>query len=198
MNLEFFTSFPDITYERIYLSYIAGTLVSGVAIAYAIQIYRIHLHVSIATWGMMLLIDMLGLMLALKSGNAHPSIHTARVITDVLICIAILAIKVNWRWTRLETFSFIVFATSVWWWLTLESLWSVFGYLVACAFTILPQAYQSWKDRRLARKSAWIWIVNSVALVMTMLSLHTISFEYSVVTLGLLTLNLAMVLIALR
>ncbi len=198
MNLEFFTFLPDLTYDRIYLSYTAGVLVSVVATLYAIQIYRSRLHINIATWGMILLIDIFGLLLALSSGNAHPSIHTAWVVTDVFICVAVLALKSNWKWTHIETLSFIAFILSVLWWLTSESIWSIVGYLIACLFTLLPQAYQYWHDRKLARRSSWIWIMNSIALVMTILSLHTISFEYSIVSLGLLTLNLAMVLIALR
>jgi hypothetical protein len=176
----------------------AGILVSVVATAYAMQIYRAHLHVNIATWGMILLTDILGLILALTSGNTHPSIHTAWVITDVFICFSILALRSNWKWTHIETLSLTVFVVSVFWWLTSESVWSIAGYLVACFFTLLPQAHQYWYDKRLARKSSWIWIMNSIALVMTILSLHTVTFEYSMVTLGLLTLNLAMVMIALR
>ena len=198
MNLEFLAFLPEITRGHVYLGYAAGIMVSIVATGYAVQIYREHLRVNIATWGMILLTDILGLTLALGTGNNQPSIHVAWVLTDLFICIAALTRTSNWQWSRTESVSLVLFITSLTLWLITETAWSVIGYLVACFFTLLPQALQYWKDKRLARKSAWIWIMNSIALVMTMLSLGAITFEYSVVTLGLLVLNLAMVLIAVR
>jgi hypothetical protein len=198
MNLEFLAFLPAIPYERAFLGYAAGIIVSIVATGYAIQIYREHLHVNIATWAMILLIDILGLSLAFSTGNQNPYIHIAWVVTDVLICIAALAHRTNWHWSLRETISLILFLASLYLWQTSEAVLSVVGYLVACFFTLLPQALQYWHDKRLARKSAWIWIMNSVALVMTILSLDVITLEYSVATLGLLVLNLAMVMIALK
>ncbi len=198
MNLEFLTLIPDIRYERVYLSYIAGGLVSFVATAYAIQIYKERLHVNIATWGMILLVDILGFVFAISAGNPHPYIHIAWVTTDALICLAALKYKTSWRWSYIESISLVLFICSLLLWRTSEAIWSVLGYLVACFFTLLPQGVQYWKNKHIARKSAWIWIINSIAIVMTMLSLSNITLEYSIATLGLLILNLTMVLIAVR
>lgn len=147
---------------------------------------------------MILLIDILGLILALSSGNTEPYIHFAWVATDMFICFSILSLHANWYWSRVETISLLFFSAAVIWWIYFSSTIAILGYLSACFFTLLPQAIQYWKDKRVARKSAWIWIINSVALVMTILSLGTITPEYSLVSLGLLVLNLSMVLIAVR
>jgi hypothetical protein len=198
VNLEFFAFLPQLDIERVYLSYTAGILVSIVATAYAIQIYKEHLHVNIATWMMIVLIDILGLVLAFSTGNAQPSIHIAWLVTDTLILVTAVSMRANWHWRYIETICLILFVTSLAWWHFDDSVWSIVGYLVACFFTLLPQAIQYWHDRRLAKKSAWIWIMNSIAIVMTLLSLHEISFEYSVAALGLLVMCLAMVMIALK
>ncbi len=198
MNLEFLAFLGDVPYDRLHLGIIAGILVSIVATAYAFQIHRHHLHVNIATWGMILLIDILGLILALSSGNSEPYIHLAWVGTDVFICFAILSLRSNWFWSKIETASLIFFALALIGWVVFSSTLAIICYLIACFFTLLPQAIQYWKDKRVARKSAWIWVMNSAALVMTILSLGAITPEYTFVTLGLLFLNLGMVMIALR
>jgi len=198
VNLEFLQFLPQLAERSALLNYASAVLVTIAASAYAVQIYRSHLRVNIATWGMIVLIDITGLSLAFATGNSNPLIHIAWVVTDVLICFAALSNRANWKWSKLETISLVVCVGSLTSWLVTQSSWSLYGYLVACFFTLLPQAYQYWKNKVLARKSAWIWIVNSLALVMTILSVEIITPEYTVVTLGLLTLNLAMVLIALK
>ncbi len=198
MNLEFLQFLPEISTRSVILSYASGILVSIAASAYAVQIYRSHLKINIATWGMILLIDSIGLSLAFATGNSNPLIHIAWVLTDVFILFAALSNKSNWKWSYIETVSLLICITSLSSWLITQSSWSIYGYLIACLFTLIPQAYQYWKNKALARKSAWIWIINSIALVMTILSVQMLTPEYTVVTLGLLTLNLTMVLIALK
>jgi hypothetical protein len=198
MNLELLTLLPHFSLSSKVLSYGAGILVAVSATAYAFQVYRAHLHANMATWLMVVLIDGFGLVLALATGNSSPSIHIVWVVTDILICIAILRNTAHWHWKHIETFSLIACISSLTLWVTTDSSLSLYAYLIACGFTLLPQAIQYWKNRTLARKSAWLWIVNSVALVMTILSVQTLTPEYTIVSLGLLVLNLAMVLIALR
>lgn len=198
VNLEFLSLLPELSYGRLPWGMLAAILVSVVSTAYAFQIYRYHLHVNVATWAMVLCTDVLGLVLALSGGNTHPFVHLAWVGTDVLICIAAFAMRVHFKWTTIETLSLTTFIISLTLWIMSESYWSIFGYLIACFFTLLPQAVQYWHNRHLAKRSAWMWIMNSIALVMTILSLQTVTPEYSVVSFGLLLLNFGMVLIALR
>ncbi len=198
MNLELLTLLPHLSMSSKALSYTAGILVAISATAYAFQVYRAHLHANMATWLMVVLIDGFGLVLALATGNSNPAIHIVWVVTDVLICFAILRNTAHWHWKLIETLSLVACITSLTLWVTTDSAFSLYAYLIACAFTLLPQAIQYWKNRTLARKSAWLWIVNSIALVMTILSVQSLTPEYSIVSLGLLVLNLAMVLIALR
>jgi hypothetical protein len=198
VNLEFLTLISELSYDRLHFGIIAGVLVSIVATLYAVQIYRLRLNVNIATWGMILLIDVLGLILAFSAGNREPYIHLAWVTTDILICSAIIIRHPHFAWSRFDTASLLLFLISLSVWMISDSELSVFGYLIACFFTLLPQARQYFHDRRIARKSSWIWIMNCIALVMTILSVPVITYEYSLVSLGLLVLNLGMVMIALR
>ncbi len=198
MNLEIFSLFPELTYDREYFAYGAGILVAVVAIGYAIQVHREKLHINTATWLMILAIDVLGLTLAFGTGNSNPIIHIAWVISDTLICIAAITLHKRFYWSRIDTFSLIFFLLALAWWHLSTSLIAVIGYLVACFFTLLPQAIQYWHNKHIAQKSAWIWLMSSGALVLTIFSLHTLTLEYAVVSFGLLTLYLGMVMIALR
>lgn len=198
MNLEIFSLFSDLAYDRVYLSYGAGILVAIVAIGYALQVHREKLHINTATWLMILAIDVLGLVLALGSGNSNPIIHITWVISDILICTAAITLHKRFYWSRIDSFSLIFFVLALAWWHLSASLIAVIGYLVACFFTLLPQAIQYWHNRHIAQKSAWVWILNCVALVMTILSLQTLTLEYAVVSFGLLTLYLGMVMIAVK
>jgi hypothetical protein len=198
MYLEVLELLPINSTTAFILSYGAAGLTSISLILYAYQVYHAHLKTSIATWGMFLVIDFAGLILAIATGSNNPIIHIAWVCTDILICLAALKNRANMRWTYIETISVVVCIGSLTAWLTTQASWSLIGYLVACAFTMLPQAHQYWTNKLTARKSAWIWVVNSIALVMTILSVQPLTPEYTVLSLGLLLLNLAMVLIALR
>lgn len=198
MSLEVLELLPITSTMALLLSYGAAALTSTSLILYAYQVYHAHLKTSIATWGMFLVIDFAGLILAIATGSNNPIIHIAWVCTDILICLAALKNRANMRWTYIETVSVIVCLGSLTAWLTTHASWSLIGYLIACAFTMLPQAHQYWTNKLAARKSAWIWVVNSIALVMTILSVQPLTPEYTVLSLGLLTLNLTMVLIALR
>jgi hypothetical protein len=198
MNLELLQLLPHFSVSSKVLSYTAGFLVAIAATGYAFQVYRAHLHANMATWLMVVIIDSLGLILALATGNSSPAIHVVWVVTDVLICIAIFRNIAHWHWKKLETLSLAACLLSLTLWLVSSSSLSLYAYLIACACTLLPQAIQYWHNKTLARKSAWLWIVNSIALVMTILSVESLTPEYSIVSLGLLTLNLLMVLIAVR
>lgn len=198
MNLELLQLLPHFSVSSTLLAYAAGILVAVSATAYALQVYRAHLHANMATWLMVVIIDAFGLVLALTSGNKNPMIHTVWVVTDILICLAILRNTAHWHWRHIESLSLGACLISLTLWVTTESSLSLYAYLMACGFTLLPQAIQYWTNRTLARKSAWLWVINSIALVMTILSVEPLTLEYSIVSLGLLTLNLLMVLIALR
>lgn len=180
------------------------TVLSGVvsfvsASVFAIQIHKMKLKVNLATWGMVLVLDVVGLALVILSGNHEPYLQAGWAFAAVLIVLAAWVNRGNWEWGKTETVSIALSVISVAVWLVSGSVvWSLLGYLSACYFSGIPQAKQYWVDHEEARKSTWLWLVGVFGLILTLLGLPNFSPQYSIVPVGFLFLNLIMAWITLR
>ncbi len=166
--------------------------------AFAFQIHRMKLHVNLATWGMILLLDVIGLALVILSGNKEPFIQAGWTLAAIFVFIAACVNRGNWEWTLVETFSLVCCVVSIAVWIMSGSAWSLLAYVFAGYFSAIPQAKQYWLDHVEARKSAWLWVVSCFALALAIFGIPSFSPEYSVVPVGFLLLNVAMSWITLR
>ncbi len=198
MNFEFLQLQPELFESGQWLGVLSGIIVTLVGLVYAWQIFATSLRVNIATWGMILFMDIVGLTLALKIGNSQPYMHVGWVFSDILICIAALVNQGNWKWTKIESISLFFCLIAVTMWVETPSMWSVAAYLTACFFALLPQARYYWFDESNARKSAWIWFASSTAIVLTIFAIPVITSAYLTVSLGLLTMYITMAYLAYR
>lgn len=198
MNFEFLQLQPELLGSDQWLGLLSGLLVAVVACIYAWQIFATRMSVNIATWGMILFMDLIGLVLAFNVGNPQPYMHVGWVFSDLLICAAALLNKGNWKWTKIETTSFFLCLAAVIIWLTTQSVWSVYAYLFACGIALLPQARFYWYDEGTARKSAWVWFTSSVAIILTLFAVPILTPTYTIVTFTLLTMYLTMAYLAFR
>jgi hypothetical protein len=198
VNFELLQLQPEIFNSGEWLSVLSGLLVSVVACIYAWQIFATKLQVNIATWSMILLLDIVGLFLALRVGNTQPFMHIGWVFFDLLICVAALLNEGNWKWRRTESVSTVFCSGAILLWIIAPPLWSIYAYLTACVFALFPQARYYWFDEGTARKSSWVWLASSIAIVMTLYAIPVVTPEYLTVTGGLLIMYLSMAYLAFR
>lgn len=142
---------------------VLGSLAAGL---YGIRVWAGKERANLATWSIVLILDVVGLYLAYATGNDEPYIQLGWCIAATLIVIAAWLRKGDWVWTTNETVVLVICTASVFVWLTSEAaLISLLGYLAATYLSVLPQAKDYIRHPEVARKSAWVWQVSIVAIM---------------------------------
>lgn len=142
---------------------VLGSLAAGL---YGIRVWLGKEKANLATWSIVLLLDVVGLYLSYVTGNDEPYIQLGWCLAATLTVIAAWARKGDWLWRKTETIVLVLCIVSVAVWLTSEVvLVSLLGYLVAAYLSVLPQAKDYLRHPEVARKSAWMWQVNLVAIL---------------------------------
>lgn len=183
---------------------IASGILSGVtASLFGVQIYVYKLRVNLATWFMIFFLDFIGLSLTIFSGNSEPYLQFGWACASVIICIAAWVRRGVWSWGRVETWATLIALMSVIWWIFAfftehDPAWSLMGYIGAMVISVVPQAVEYWKRPREARKSAWLWIVSSIATILAICGAKETTIEYLLVPTSFLILNLSISWLTLR
>lgn len=142
---------------------VLGSLAAGL---YGIRVWLGKEKANLATWSIVLLLDVVGLYLTYVTGNHEPYIQLGWCFAATLIVIAAWVRKGDWLWTRTETVVLVLCIVSVTVWLTSEAvLVSLIGYLMAAYLSVVPQAKDYLRHPEVARKSAWVWQVSIVAIL---------------------------------
>lgn len=171
------------------LNLASGLIAAVSGLAFAAQVHFEKLKINVVAWGMILIIDLVGLVLTYAAGNDRPYLQWGWTI-PVAIIVVIGLRRGAWEWTQVETDATICCILSVLWWLMSESMWSLLGYVIACFASCAPQVKIYWDDIFEARKAAWVWLVNSLAIILTLSAIPNFELQYSLIPVGLLVLNL--------
>ena len=144
-----------------------GAIIGSLAAClYGIRVWAGKEKANLATWSIILILDVVGLYLAYETGNDEPYIQLGWCVAATLIVIAAWLRKGDWVWTQTETVVLIICAVSIFVWLTSGAVFlSLFGYLTAAYIGALPQAKDYIHHPEVARKSAWVWQVSIVAIM---------------------------------
>ena len=115
---------------------------------------------NVATWGMVLFMDVLGLILVLKAGNKRPILQIGWCAAAVCIMLAIIVNESRWHWGWVESISILLCGISVWLWQTRDdpknALWF---YMAAMYVSFAPQAYNYWYKPQPETLYLWTWSI---------------------------------------
>lgn len=178
---------------------VLGSLAAGL---YGIRVWLGKEKANLATWSIVLLLDVAGLYLTYVTGNHEPYIQLGWCFAATLIVTAAWVRKGDWLWTRTETVVLVLCIASVTLWLTSEAvLVSLIGYLTAAYISALPQAKDYIRYPEVARKSAWVWQVSIIAILFP-LAAKLVEQKYSIghtlIYYALIVLNLFMAMLCMR
>lgn len=144
------------------LSAIIGTLTPC---RYAWRVWKQHEQANLATWGVILVLDAVGLYLAYATGNHEPYLWIGWCFAAALVLAAAWVRRGNVSWSTTETVVIGICILSVLTWVATSSkAISITGYLTAACVAAIPQAKDYWRDPLTARKSAWMWASSCVAI----------------------------------
>ncbi len=184
------------------LNLFGALLGSAAACLYAVRVWLKKERANLATWSIVLILDVVGLYLTYATGNHEPYIQIGWCIAATLIVIAAFVRKGDWLWTQTDTLVLVTCAISVAVWLTSEAiLASLLGYLLAAFLSVLPQAKDYLRHPEAARKSAWMWQVGIIAILFPLaakLVEDKPGIEHTLIYYALIGLNVAMAVLCMR
>ncbi len=184
------------------LNIFGAVLGSLAACLYALRVWQQKERANLATWSIILFLDLVGLYLTYVTGNHEPYIQMGWCIAALFIVIAAWVRKGDWLWTRTETVVLAICVASVFIWLTSEAvLISLLGYLTAAYLSVWPQAKDYLRHPEVARKSAWVWQVSIIAILfplMAKLVERKYGIEHTLIYYALIGLNVIMAMLCMR
>lgn len=184
------------------LNVFGAVLGSLAACFYAVRVWLKYERANLATWAIVLVLDVVGLYLTYATGNHEPYIQIGWCVAALLIVIAAFVRKGDWHWALIDTAVLIICAVSVAIWLTSEAvLASLLGYLIAAFLSALPQARDYVRHPDVARKSAWVWQVSVIAILFPLAAKYVegkTGVEHTLVYWALIGLNVIMSTLCMR
>ncbi|QQS21126.1 MAG: hypothetical protein IPL87_01175 [Candidatus Moraniibacteriota bacterium] len=179
-----------------------AVLGSLAACLYALRVWQKKERANLATWSIVLVLDVAGLYLAYATGNKEPYIQAGWCIAVLLIFIATWKRKGDWQWTKTESTVLAICVLSVVVWLTSQAvLISLLGYLTAAFLSAWPQAKDYLRHPEVARKSAWVWQVSIVAILFPLIAKLVegkYDVEHTLIYCALIGLNVIMAALCMR
>jgi hypothetical protein len=198
-------SFENLTPERLKFAsaVLSGVVSCATASTYAYQIHWKKVPVNLATWAMIMFLDVVGLALVVLEGNKEPYMQVGWVVAAFLIMIAAVVNRGDWKWGPVESWATAICTLSALVWAIAKAVdydarWAIAGYLVACYVSVAPQAIEYWEKPGTGRSSAWLWLWGIPITVMGALGSKEYTPEYLAVPVALLGLNAGMAWLTLR
>jgi len=131
---------------------------------FAWTVYQNNISQNIASWGMILLLDVLGLFLAYKDGNKKPYLQIGWVLAATCIVLAITLGNSPWQWGWAESISLALCGISTVLWLTLSARVAIWAYMVAMYISLIPLMMDYWQKPQPETMWLWLWTIATCLL----------------------------------
>ncbi len=171
---------------------------SGFAIPtyFAWTLYVDHIPQSVATWGMVFVLDALGLVLAFKGGNEKPYMQLGWALAAGCIFAAVIlnGDQIVWGWT--ETVSVLLCGVAVMLWVTKSALTAQWAYMAALYISFVPLMADYWEKPQ--PDTLWLWLLTIASCLFAVLGAKERDFANTFVPWGAIGLNIVVVALCLR
>ena len=163
---------------------------------FALDIYKNNLEQNLATWSMVLFMDMLGVILAFKAGNKRPLLQMGWLAAAVLILSAICLSKSSWHWGVIETLSLISCIAAVYLWQTRSARHGIYFYVIAGYVSFFPQIADYWKTPQPG--TLYLWLTTVIACTLAIYGAEKRDFANTFVPIAFGLLNVLIAVLVLR
>ena len=174
---------------------ISGILGFVIPAYFAWTLYADHIPQNVATWGMVLVLDVLGLILAFKGGNKKPYLQAGWALAALFIFLAVLlnGDQVVWGWT--ESVSVFLCAAAIVLWITKSALVAQWAYIAAMYISFVPLMADYWKEPQ--PDTLWLWLWTIIACLLAVLGAEKRDFANTFVPWAAAILNVAITVLCL-
>ena len=142
----------------------SGVLAFLVPTYFAWTVYQNQQPQNVASWSMILLLDVLGLILVCKDGNKKPYLQLGWVLAAACIVLAITLGGSPWHWGWVESASLLFCGIAVILWLTLSARAALWAYMAAMYIAFVPLMANYWYEPQPETLWLWYWTIGTCLL----------------------------------
>lgn len=142
----------------------SGLLGFFITTLFAWTIYRDNIPQNVATWTMIMLLDVLGVILAYKDGNKQPYLQIGWTVAATCVVLAIAFGDSPWQWGQTETISLLLCGVATVLWLMMSARAALFAYMAAMYLSTVPLIVDYWRQPQSGTLWVWLWTIVGCAL----------------------------------
>lgn len=157
----YFNEIPTMQYIRKFSSLMSGVLGFTATTYFAWTLYKNNLPQNIATWLMVLLLEIIGLWSVLKDGNKKPYLQVGWAAAALCVVLAITLGNSPWHWGWTESISLFLCAVAIFLFLTISARMAIWTYMIAMYISFVPLMVDYWYRPQL--ETLWFWFWNITA-----------------------------------
>jgi hypothetical protein len=134
----------------------SGVLSFIVSVYFAWFVFSRNIPQNVASWSMLLVLDVIGLWVAIKSGNNRPYLQIGWTTSALCILVAVLNTSHPVYWGNSETVALVLCSVTIFLWLTTSPKIALIMYVLAVYISFLPLAIDYWNIPQ--RETLWLWV----------------------------------------
>lgn len=167
--------------------WVSGVLGFVVPTYFAWTLFKTNVPQNIATWGMVFVLDLLGLVLAYKDGNKKPYLQLGWAVASVCIltAVALSSNPIGWGYT--ETISVVLCGVAIILWITTSARAALWAYMAAMYISFFPLMTDYWGKPQ--PDTLWLWLWTIVGCLFAILGAEERDFARTFVPWAALGLN---------
>lgn len=165
----------------------SGLLAFLVPTYFAWTVYLSQQPQNVASWSMVLLLDVLGLFLVYRDGNKKPYLQLGWVIAAACIVLAITLGGSPWHWGWTESASLFFCGLAIVFWLILSARVALFAYMAAMYIAFVPLMADYWKEPQPG--TLWLWLLTIATCMLAIYGAEKRDFPNTFVPWGAIVLN---------
>jgi len=143
---------------------LGGLLGFIIPTCFAWTLFVSHVPQNIATWGMVFVLDFLGLVLVYKDGNKKPYLQIGWAFASICILSAVAISGNPIGWGQTETISVILCGVSIVLWITMNARAALWAFMVAMYISFVPLMVDYWEKPQPDTLWLWLWTIISCLL----------------------------------
>lgn len=152
------------TFSRERIVVASGILGFGATTLFAWILHSENIPHSLASWLMVMMLEIIGLFSVLKGGNKKPYLQLGWTVAALCVLLALLIGDSPWHWGRTETISLLSCLVVTVLLLKAGARVAVWAYMVAMYVAFIPLMVDYWHTPQPA--TLWFWLLNITACLL--------------------------------
>ena len=146
---------------------------------FAWTVYKDNIPQNIATWSMILILDVLGIILVYKAGNKKPIMQLGWLAAAICIVLAITFSNNPWHWGVVESLSLILCGVAVMLWFSLNPRIAIWAYIAAAYISFVPLMMDYWDTPQ--PETLWLWLGSIIPCLLSIYGAEKRDFANTIV-----------------